>query len=435
MKWRLLIFIFVLTGTKVFAQIPDSVKNIPIDSSQTILLPPPVIVVDTPLRILNLNPFISLQVDSILNYKLELNKDSARYFWYLKNSPVGLRINKDNGLLYMNVEKALFRSGRLKYDVPYEVQLGVQNVVNLKDRVDTSFTIQFYSTDIIVSKLKTELTTNSLFLTEGDSTAFRIYCEPGTFPIESITTTSTIPVAFTTTPAKCGEVFSWSVPFDFIKEGDTTQLRTFTVQFVGTDKFYNRDTANIRISVRNGTNYPLRYQEYSQVKRELNRYIATLKYTFKKLDKKIKSTKTTRTTFDLTAASTALGGTIISSTTSNNRNSLGKVLPGVGVAMVPVKEAVAPQKNQEQNTTTQLRSVIKRLEYLQIDNALIGNRDPDVANKIKKMKDELKQAQLQLIDVPLVDAPTDGNEEGSPQDVNEYFNDPKVNKKYRTLKK
>jgi enterochelin esterase-like enzyme len=133
----------------------------------------------------------------------------------------------------------------------------------------------------------------------------------------------------------------------------------------------------------------------------------------------------------LTAAGTALGGTIISSTASNNNNNLGKVLPGIGVAMVPVKEAVAPPKNQEQNTTTQIRSVIKRLEYLQVDNALVGDRDPDVAAKIKRMKDELKQAQLQLIDIPLFENDTDE----SNRSVNDYFNDPKVNKKYKTIRK
>ena len=75
--------------------------------------------------------------------------------------------------------------------------------------------------------------------------------------------------------------------------------------------------------------------------------------------------------------------------------------------------------------------MIKRLEYLQVDNALVGNRDPDVATKIKRMKDELKQAQLQLIDVPLME----NDKEESNVSVDDYSNDPKVNKKYRTMKK
>ena len=54
---------------------------------------------DTTLRIRNLNPYFTLHVDSSLSYKLDINKDQSNYYWYLKNSPLGLRINKDNGLL------------------------------------------------------------------------------------------------------------------------------------------------------------------------------------------------------------------------------------------------------------------------------------------------------------------------------------------------
>src|SRR5688572_12996009 len=53
---------------------------------------------DTILRIKNLNPFFTLHVDSTLQYNLEINKDESGYYWFLRNSPVGLRINKDNGL-------------------------------------------------------------------------------------------------------------------------------------------------------------------------------------------------------------------------------------------------------------------------------------------------------------------------------------------------
>ena len=45
------------------------------------------------------------------------------------------------------------------------------------------------------------------------------------------------------------------------------------------------------------------------------------------------------------------------------------------------------------------------------------------------MKDELQQVQLQLIDVPLVD------DNVNPKELDEYFNNPKVNKKYRLMKK
>src|SRR5687768_3674265 len=39
------------------------------------------------LRVKNLNPFFTLHVDSSLNYRLEINKDQSKYYWYLRNSP------------------------------------------------------------------------------------------------------------------------------------------------------------------------------------------------------------------------------------------------------------------------------------------------------------------------------------------------------------
>ena len=46
---------------------------------------------DSSLRIKNLNPYFSLHVDSSLRYHLEINKDLNKYYWFLKNSPVGLK--------------------------------------------------------------------------------------------------------------------------------------------------------------------------------------------------------------------------------------------------------------------------------------------------------------------------------------------------------
>jgi hypothetical protein len=94
---------------------------------------------------------------------------------------------------------------------------------------------------------------------------------------------------------------------------------------------------------------------------------------------------------------------------------------------VPVKEAVAPNKVQEQNTATQVRSVAKRLEYLTSESALVGDRDPNVLVKTKKMQDELKQARTQLADLPLVEF----DERFTPEDAEKYFRDPKVNKRYK----
>ena len=89
----------------------------------TIFLKP----VDTLLRIKNFSPYFTLHVDSTLDYQFEINKNPLDYYWYLKNSPVGLKINKDNGLLHFKAEKSFFLSGKLKYDNEYKVKLGVQS--------------------------------------------------------------------------------------------------------------------------------------------------------------------------------------------------------------------------------------------------------------------------------------------------------------------
>ena len=60
------------------------------------------------------------------------------------------------------------------------------------------------------------------------------------------------------------------------------------------------------------------------------------------------------------------------------------------------------------------------------DNILVVEKDPDIVQKTTKLKDELKEAQIQLIDVP-VDFTNDMTED----ELNNYFNSPKVNKKYR----
>jgi hypothetical protein len=60
---------------------------------------------------------------------------------------------------------------------------------------------------------------------------------------------------------------------------------------------------------------------------------------------------------------------------------------------------------------------------------LVGDRDPDILQKDKKIKDEIKQMQIQLIDIPFSD------EKLNSKQLDEYFNNPKVNKKYRVKKK
>jgi hypothetical protein len=147
------------------------------------------------------------------------------------------------------------------------------------------------------------------------------------------------------------------------------------------------------------------------------------------LDKSVKKTKNTRTTFDITSSTTALTGSIL--TTSNNEatKKTGQILPSIGVSLVPIKEAVAPQKVYDQNQASLVRTSIKRLDYMVRDNSLLGEKDSEISKKTTKLREDLKQVQIQLIDIPL--ELVNGMNE---QELNEYFNSPKVNKKYRTKK-
>lgn len=379
------------------------------------------------LRIKNLDPYVTLHVDSMLYYKLEINKDQEKYYWFLKNSPVGLKIKKDDGLLTFKAEKSYFLSGRLKYDSEYKVALSVQNLNNPEERVDTFFTLLFYNTEIITSKVKPTVTSN-LFVDEGDTISFKIQCDNGSFPIEDINYISNYPIKSTTPVTKCGDDFTWVIPFDFVKDADKDKIRRIQLHFIGSNKFQNRDTAKIEITVRDNINYPQQMQEFSILQQEVSKYITQLKSSFRIVDKKIKKTKGTRTAFDLTSATTVLGGTVFSSMSGSSQQTTGKILPSVGVALVPVKEASSPVSVYDQNSASLIRSSIKRLEYLLFENKLIGDRDPEILNKSRKLKEELKQTQVQLIDIPL--AEEDPNE----KELDEYFNNPKVNKKYNRKK-
>ncbi len=42
------------------------------------------IILTLSLRIINLNPYFTLHVDSSLSYQLQINKNPENYFWYLK---------------------------------------------------------------------------------------------------------------------------------------------------------------------------------------------------------------------------------------------------------------------------------------------------------------------------------------------------------------
>ncbi|GAA4751805.1 hypothetical protein GCM10023229_35850 [Flavisolibacter ginsenosidimutans] len=384
-------------------------------------MPPP----DIPLRIINLNPYFTLHVDSTLSYQLQINKNPDNYFWFLKNAPVGLKIGKDNGLITFRADKAYFLSGKLRYDVPYKVMAGVQNLNDPKERVDTSFSVVFFNTDIVPSKLKPTVYGN-IWVEEGEPVSFRIMCETGSFPIESILMTSSLPIKDYSVVQKCGDEFNWTPDYDVAKESDTGKAKNILLSFIGTTKMGFKDTATVRIIVRDALNYPVAVEEFQQAAKNVDRYVLQLKFTFLQLDQKLRKTKGARTTFDLTSASTSLTGTILSTSSDQGSQRTGKILPSVGLALVPIKEAAVPTKAVDQNQASQIRSNIKRLEYMRQENQLVGKKDPDILRKTAKLKDELKQVQMQLIDVP-IELTNDLSEE----ELNRYFNSPKVNKKYR----
>jgi hypothetical protein len=380
---------------------------------------------DSSVRIIDLNPYFTLHVDSTFSYQLQINKNPANYFWYLKNAPVGLKIQKDDGLITFKADKSYFISGKLKYDVNYKVNIGVQNLNDPQDRVDTSFSIVFFNTEIIPSRVKPTVS-GTIWMEEGETASFKVICENGTNPIEDIITMTSIPIMNYSLVQKCGDEFTWSPSYELAKESDTGKAKTVLVYFIGSNKFKIRDTAMVRFIVRDALNYPLAVQDFNQATKNVDRYVLQLKYTFLQLDKKLKKTKNARTSFDLTSASTSLTGTILSTSSSDDAQKTGKILPSVGLALVPIKEAAVPSKVIDQNQAALIRSSIKRLEYMRQDNQLTSGKDPDITRKTNKLKDELKQVQVQLIDVP-IELTNDLTEE----ELNRYFNSPKVNKKYR----
>lgn len=416
-----LFFLFALNLT-----LKAQIDTLPPLHQDTIAVAPTVpMFVDTTLRITNLNPFFTLHVDSSLQYQLQINKNPDNYFWYLKNAPVGLRIGKDNGMISFKAEKAYFLSGRLKYDVTYKVALGVQNLYDPADKKDTSFNIVFFNTEIIRSEVKPTVSGN-VWIEEAETITFKVLCETGSFPIESILMTSSIPITNYKTVQKCGDEFSWTPSYDFARDSDSGKVKPVILSFIGSTKMGVKDTTQVRIIVRDALNQTLAREEYQQVVKSLDRYVLQLKFTFLQLDKKLKRTKNTRVAFDLTSASTSLTGTILSTSGSASDQRTGKILPSVGLAMVPIKEASAPNKPIDQNQASAIRTSIKRLEYMRQDNQVLGEKDPDIVRKINKLKDELKQVQMQLIDVPL-----EFTNDMSEEELNRYFNSPKVNKKYR----
>ncbi|RYY94102.1 MAG: hypothetical protein EOO11_18550, partial [Chitinophagaceae bacterium] len=318
---------------------------------------------DTSLRIVNLAPFFTLHVDSALSYQFEINKDAAEYYWYLRNAPVGIRIQKNTGVLSFRADRSYFLSGRLKYDSPYKVQLGIQNLTDPRIRVDTSFTIVFYNTEIIPSRLRPGVYGN-VYVNEGDTLRFPVFCETGSYPIESIVTQTSLPLGAFAPVSRCGDFFTWAPGYSFVQDGDSAQVRIVNALFIGSTRFQQQDSVQVRIVVRHALNYPLAVEQYGLLVGDLREYILRLKLTFLVLDKTIRKTKHARTAFDLTAASTALTGTVLSTSSDADTKRTGAIMPGVGLVLTPIKEATAPTRSTEQSQATLVRASIKRLEYI-----------------------------------------------------------------------
>ena len=379
------------------------------------------------LRIVNFSPFFSLHVDSSLNYQFLINKDPKKYYWYINEAPVGFKIDKDNGILSFRTTKSLFLSGRLKYDKEYPVKFGVQSLINPHDKLDTTLKVIFYSTDVVFPRIKPSVV-SPVTITEGDRLNFNVLCENGNFPIDKILMSSDISIGNFKLPKSCDDNFEWTPGYDFVNEKDPNKEKTVTLLFIGTTNFNFADSAKVRVIVKDGLNYDIATQEYNDALTNINTYILRYKYTFYQIDRKIKKTKGWRSGFDITTASTTLTGTVLATTAGDNKSkqNTGKILPGLGVFAVPVKEAAAPDRKVEQNQATLLRSNIKRLEYIVFENKLSGDRDPLINAKTDALKKELRQSQTQLSEVP-----TDMSENLSEKQLNDYFNSPRVQKKYR----
>ena len=143
---------------------------------------------------------------------------------------------------------------------------------------------------------------------EGDTVRFQIECEEGSFPVETISFFSNLPIKNYTAVKKCDDEFIWSPPYDFIKETAIRHQKLVLLYFVGTNKFFIRDTAVVRLICKGRAELSVSCcRNMHRTEKEVHTYIFSLKYSFVQLDKKVKSTKTTRTTFDMTTSGTTLG--------------------------------------------------------------------------------------------------------------------------------
>ena len=126
-----------------------------------------------------------------------------------------MKISKD-GLLNFKAEKSFFLSGKLKYDQEYSIKLGVQNLSDPAERIDTSITLMFYNTEILQPKVKFTVS-STLVVDEGKPVDFGVVCESGNFPIEDILFSSSVPISDYKMVKHCDDNFSWTPPYDFVQ--------------------------------------------------------------------------------------------------------------------------------------------------------------------------------------------------------------------------
>jgi hypothetical protein len=100
---------------------------------------------------------------------------------------------------------------------------------------------------------------------EGETISFKVLCESGSLPIEYIMTLTSFPIKYYTDVKACGDNFSWKIPYDFVNESESGGVKSVNLNFVGATKFKIRDTAQVKLIVRNALNYPMAVEEYKQM--------------------------------------------------------------------------------------------------------------------------------------------------------------------------
>ncbi len=72
-------------------------------------------------------------------------------------------------------------------------------------------------------------------------------------------------------------ILSGRLRFDFVKETDPGKERTVVLSFVGANKFMVRDTAQVKIVVKDALNYPLTVEDYKLTVNVINSYVLAVK--------------------------------------------------------------------------------------------------------------------------------------------------------------